>query len=358
MPTVCCVPFCEGKGYRLVDGHNVSFFSFPKNKNILKQWIHAIKRDPGKNFKLNRSTKICSLHFTEKDFKYTLAKRRFLLNNAVPSCFKWSESKTPSRRNPKDEVRKRICSQNDVAVITTTTEAGENIEKCVEEKEQLDKIRQLEEVISKNSTTIKSLENEVKELKKSKENVMNINQILKNEIISLNSQLETLENKCTQNEFSVRRFLNSDESIQFYTGFPCTSLFLNLFEFLDTGENAENIIYWKRSNQTCGLQYDLCGHNDNNNNNNKLGRPRKLEPLDEFFLVMCRLRQGFPEYHLSFLYNISVSTVSRIVITWINYMYLKLGSLDIWPTRQVITDTMPLSMRGEISLMQSNIRLY
>ena len=47
----------------------------------------------------------------------------------------------------------------------------------------------------------------------------------------------------------------------------------------------------------------------------KKGRPRYLRPIDEFFAVMCRLRQGFAEEHLAHLFQVSVSTVSRIFIT-------------------------------------------
>ena len=74
---------------------------------------------------------------------------------------------------------------------------------------------------------------------------------------------------------------------------------------------------------------------------NKKGRARSLKPVEEFFMVLCRLRQGFHEDHLSHLFNISVSTVSRIFITWINYMYLKLGTINIWPSRRIIDLTMP-----------------
>ena len=43
-----------------------------------------------------------------------------------------------------------------------------------------------------------------------------------------------------------------------------------------------------------------------------------------FFLTICRLRQGFAGHHLSNLFCISQSTVSRIFITWVNFMYSKL----------------------------------
>jgi len=74
---------------------------------------------------------------------------------------------------------------------------------------------------------------------------------------------------------------------------------------------------------------------------NALGRPRILNFKEEFFLVMCKLRQGFAELHLGLLYNISQSTVSIIIISGVNFMYLMFGQLNIWPSRKVVDDTMP-----------------
>ena len=62
-------------------------------------------------------------------------------------------------------------------------------------------------------------------------------------------------------------------------------------------------------------------------------------------MVMCRLRQGFPEDHLAQLFNVSASTVSRIFVTWVNFMFFKFGQINIWPSRKVI-DTMPKSFKG------------
>ena len=71
------------------------------------------------------------------------------------------------------------------------------------------------------------------------------------------------------------------------------------------------------------------------------GRPRTLSSKEEFFPVMCRLRQGFAECHLGYLYNISQSIVSRIIISWVNIMYLRFGKLNIWPSRKCVDDNMP-----------------
>ena len=56
---------------------------------------------------------------------------------------------------------------------------------------------------------------------------------------------------------------------------------------------------------------------------------------------MCRLTQGLPEEHLAHLFKVSVSTVSRVFITWLNFMYLRLGQINIWPSRTAIEITMP-----------------
>ena len=79
----------------------------------------------------------------------------------------------------------------------------------------------------------------------------------------------------------------------------------------------------------------------------KQGRPRTLKPVEEFFLTLCRLRQGFAELHLAQLFNISQPTVSRIFISWINFLYLKLGHINIWPSRELVNETMPEDFKAK-----------
>ena len=74
---------------------------------------------------------------------------------------------------------------------------------------------------------------------------------------------------------------------------------------------------------------------------NKLGRRRTLQPEEEFFQVLCRLRQGFNEKHLASLFGISQPTVSSIFSSWINFMFLRFGIINVWPSREEINKTMP-----------------
>ena len=63
---------------------------------------------------------------------------------------------------------------------------------------------------------------------------------------------------------------------------------------------------------------------------------RTLQPIDEFWLFLSRVRLGLLERDLAFRFNISISTVSDIVNTWSNYLFVVLGSLPIWPSKDVI----------------------
>ena len=56
---------------------------------------------------------------------------------------------------------------------------------------------------------------------------------------------------------------------------------------------------------------------------------------------MCHLRRGFSELHLAHLFGVAQSTISRIFISWINYMYLKFGQICIWSSHQIVSERIP-----------------
>ncbi|XP_065654661.1 uncharacterized protein LOC136081285 [Hydra vulgaris] len=124
--------------------------------------------------------------------------------------------------------------------------------------------------------------------------------------------------------------MENDESCNHYTGFPSINILKAVLEFLDPGENGRNIILY--NNQKTKIS-------------SSTGRPRALKPLDAFILTLTRLRRNYDLRHLSFLHNISEGTVTNTVNTWINFMYVRLGSICIWPSMEQVTKTMPQSMK-------------
>ncbi|XP_068738821.1 uncharacterized protein [Montipora capricornis] len=128
-------------------------------------------------------------------------------------------------------------------------------------------------------------------------------------------------------------------------GFPNYKVFLPSFEYLDPGDNGENVRYWLScDNEIPSEHYETPAQLDV-----KRGRPRSLKPQEEFCLTLCRLRQGFAETHFSHLLNVSQATISRIIICWINFMYLRFGVVNIWPSREAINTTMPEDFRKAYS---------
>ena len=68
-------------------------------------------------------------------------------------------------------------------------------------------------------------------------------------------------------------------------------------------------------------------------NRKKRGPPRKLSYLDEFLLVLMRLKAGLFVQDLADSFGISTSLVSRMCITWINLLYVELKDLFPFPAR-------------------------
>ena len=84
-----------------------------------------------------------------------------------------------------------------------------------------------------------------------------------------------------------------------------------------------------------------------NENNTKCGRTRKFNTEEEFFMTLVRLRCGFPLEDMVIRYNISTSHLSRILITWIDFLHSQFRLLPIWATRKIIDDTMPKCFKEE-----------
>ena len=61
---------------------------------------------------------------------------------------------------------------------------------------------------------------------------------------------------------------------------------------------------------------------------------------------MTWLKNGFARSHLASLFKISKSTVTRYLITWINFCYFSVGAIPIWPSREVIDSTIPQSFKN------------
>jgi len=160
-------------------------------------------------------------------------------------------------------------------------------------------------------------------LQKKADKALSENEKLKAEIRQLKVDQET-------NSFCIEN-LNASE-VQFYTGFSSKDMFNTVLELVNPGEKGENIVMYSQKGGS--KEQSAC-------------KPRKLSPANQFLLFMCRVRVGLFEYDLARRFNISIGTVSMLIITWANFLYLRLGSLNIWPSRDQVNKTMPASFKDK-----------
>ena len=153
------------------------------------------------------------------------------------------------------------------------------------------------------------------------------------ELISCGTQTDFMEDKPPVStsvgtqvklpDISFEDISASDKKVMFYTGIPDAGTFVSLFDEMDDaysctrrkGDGAES------------------------------GRPRKLRLIDEFFLVMMRLRLGLLLEDIACRFHISKSTCGLIVNKWISYLSKKLSFLCPWPSKRIIMKHMPLKFK-------------
>ena len=324
----CCVPECDfftGKIGR--DGKRVSLHNFPESNNREGQkmkniWLRRIRRQETDSWKVLLHTKVCSEHFLETDFVHrgigNKWNNRRLKRSAVPSRFKWI-TECKRRVNPLEKAR--LDCQEKIGHKAADTSFIETDE-------------------------IQILKDKVQELQKE-------NSRLTVELQSLRERMKIWEDqlKDSSPKFTYERFKNSSSDLRFYTSFASSEVLENCYNFLNPGLHSENINYWQSSVTQANDQMKLFDEEEEEKEEKcnihccKQGRRRILNSKTEFFLFLCRVRQGFRERHLAHLFNVSVSTVCRIIITWSNYIYLRLGSLNIWPDRNTVDLNMPDSFK-------------
>ena len=150
-------------------------------------------------------------------------------------------------------------------------------------------------------------------------------------ISDLEKKLKEKEEECDRyrqqleiERFGIHRFSTDNSLISFYTGFPSYLMFVTFFNCVKpAASNMQNAYY------TTSEIVSLAG------------RKRNMLLIDELFMFLCRLKAGLLEQDLTVRFNCSVSTKSRKIVTWANFLYFVLGSIPIWLPRKTIQQLMP-----------------
>ena len=130
----------------------------------------------------------------------------------------------------------------------------------------------------------------------------------------------TSRNECPPT-FRIDQVKHNDRLVRFYTGFITYRIFLAFFNFL--GPVVNNLQYW-RSKEGARVR----------------NRKRKLDPENQLFLALVKLRLNLMTKDLAFRFGLSTAQVSRYLTTWICFLYHHIKELDWMPSVQQVAGTL------------------
>uniref|UniRef100_A0A8C5Q909 THAP-type domain-containing protein n=1 Tax=Leptobrachium leishanense TaxID=445787 RepID=A0A8C5Q909_9ANUR len=304
----CCVPFCNSDSRYNVD-KKISFHRIPAfhvEPKRHRDWLNRIRREPGPSFKVSSCTRVCSKHFLPSDFVRTLTGKRNLKPTSVPCIFQWTtndlmEQPPPSpKRNLGNNLAKNTLQpilpsqvlppkvKSSLPNVWTTSVHDHCYDlPPMTEAEMLDAARE--------------------------------------EIARLQQRSVALE----KNLFFLERFSSDSSLVHFYTGFKDYATLKDVFSTLTPVD--DNMVKWQHCQQEGDLS--VCKGLD--------AEVESLALIDQFFMFLCKVRQGFFDQDLAVRFNVSEARVTGIIITWANYLYLVLGEVPLWRSRETGSQEVP-----------------
>lgn len=302
----CCVPFCNSDSRynadKKISFHRIPAFHVEPQRH--RDWLNRIRREPGPSFKVSSCTRVCSKHFLPSDFVRTLTGKRNLKPYSVPCIFQWS---TDEMTQEQMSVPKRNSgsSKNMLQPILPSQPQVQN-NKPAQPVEMTASI--LDHCYDLPPMTDTEMLHAARE-----------------EIARLQQRNAALE----KNLFFLDRFSTDSSLIYFFTGFKDYSTLKVVFSTLTETEGSS--VKWKQCQQ----------EGDTSFNQESSPESEGMPQIDQFFLFLCKVRQGFHDQDLGVRFNISQSRVARIVITWAHYLYLVLGEIPLWRSRETGCQDVP-----------------
>lgn len=243
---------------------------------------------------VTRYTVVCSAHFTTDSFHQKNA-RRYLKSAAVPTVFDWTTD-TKRRRSLVRHHGEAAAADVDIDSEGTLTGSDTDIKDNPDDR----------------TATAAAFGPPLP----STDELLSL-------LASRQLVIDSLQQKLAISRFGLERYSTDRDKIKLFTGFSDYRTLSTFFNWL--APTARQMAY-PYSQKVAAV---------------KLTCRRSLVLCDELFLTLCRVHGGLLEEDLADRFGISVATVSRIFIAWINLLYFVLGSLNIWPSRECIDRCMP-----------------
>ena len=324
----CCVPLCKNARYdKNMTKTGIGLFKFPRNNpELMRKWIRVInnirRRGGSDSFNTEKKeTLICEFHFRPSEIVLKAgSSRKSLVEGAVPSIFNFKNAvrQQIARKSPKKRAFTEVAVDSSPSIegITDKEAKGEESETFFRKAAEIS-CSHCEKILEE----LRTLQEE--------------NNTLNRRNLALVEEIETLRQQMIEAEqcrYSHENLSKDPKLFKSSTGLE-VKRFEDLFTVLNPGDNCENLKYYKSQNIGTVKQVSY--------QSSKRGPKPKLLAIEQLFMVLVWLKNGFNLYHMSWLFSLPKSTVSRQLTSWINYIYFVLGSVPIWPCRDQVDLIMP-----------------
>ena len=91
-----------------------------------------------------------------------------------------------------------------------------------------------------------------------------------------------------------------------------------------------------------------CKESSNKSQGGKTGPSRRFTTKEEMFITLLRLRRGFSLKTMAYMFEVSEPLISRIFITWIQFMFLHFKGMKnaMFPSKDVLKSSLPKVFRS------------
>ncbi|XP_063418869.1 uncharacterized protein LOC134701663 [Mytilus trossulus] len=307
----CCVPGCSNTSDSVdLNGNNIILHRFPmseKKAHIKRLWIQRLNNVRA-NLVVKDHTRVCSAHF---EGAFT--------DESIPTIF---PSKPKKQETPRRPLIRKLSNNDEL----NDDEENENPVGLEPYSKFRSVSTQTDDVVLNHAET-------------NTENMSTETVEVQTESSFSSVSVEHVEVQADLPRISIENIQNDDAKVRFYTGFVGFQVFWMFFNTL-VKHGADNLNYWEGEARSMGQKTyhepGVC----------KPGKKRFLRPIDEFLMTCMRLRLALRHEHLADIFRVSESTVSRIMNTWINFLYDHCLTLIAWPTREQIMRNLPKLFTG------------
>ncbi|XP_062568373.1 uncharacterized protein LOC134230560 [Saccostrea cucullata] len=303
-----------------------------KDPELRAKWIKLVNRQlkPGKNWKPDDDSRICSKHFEG--------------GNPVPTLNLGYELTMPLKLRPPPKERQPLIQKSKKSSETKVkTDENENVVHLTEDN-------------SVTCTVPLQFEHDYCAKCVCNANCECLGCLEKSKMINnLSYQLERLQ-MVTTNESKLhgkknvhKRFTKTDKKVRANTGLPNKSTLLNLYKYLKP--KSHRLRYWEGSKKVISTKVPRRFKKSPK----KSGPEKKLGALDELVLTLMKLRLDINFEFLADLFGVSQGTCSKIFNTWIKFLSKELRPLIFWPDKEIVRKLLPPSLIKQYAKLRCTI---